>query len=90
MYTQKLKHEFSGSWRPDKFGVARHGARTFSVGIYQPVPKASGIGTKKTAVKVRVSGSVHDHELVYEKAREICLLLDEGKYTGPKNVKVKR
>ena len=80
-----MKYDFDGSCKPGK-GYA--GQSTFSVGIFPILPKASGKGTKRGAVVVRVKGLCSDPTPVYEKAREICQVLEKGEYQGPKNVSV--
>ena len=79
------KHGFSGACVP---GSGWPGQHTFSVGVYEWVPKASGKGCKKSAVKVRVSGPIDDYDRVYAKAAEITAAIDAGTYTGPKHVRV--
>lgn len=86
---QKILHGFDGSCRPNELGMASWSSQqTFSVGIFPILPKASGKGTKRGAVKVRVKGYVGNPDAVYDKAREIMDLLNAGEYTGPKTVKV--
>jgi|GEM_PF-6215057 len=48
---------------------------TFSVGIFQWIPRASGKGLKRGKVKERISGLVSDPEAVYRRARERCASL---------------
>ena len=79
-------HWFSGSCAPG--GNTYVTCETFSVGIFEWVPKKSGKGLKKSAVKLRVSGLVSNPQPVFEKAVEICKSLDAGTYTGPKRVLV--
>lgn len=50
---------------------SRTEASTFSVGIYQWLPSASGNSLKKSKT-IRVLGYVTDPESVYAKARELC------------------
>jgi hypothetical protein len=76
------KHDYSGSCAP---GQAWSG-NTFSVGIFQWVPKASGKGLKKTAVKVRVRGYSSDPKQVYRLAEIFCDMLDRGEDPGVKSV----
>lgn len=78
-------HEYSGSYRPIN-GIAPCNVQTFSVGIYELIPKSSGKGFKKSAVKVRVRGNVSDEKRVYVMAKNICKMLDHGEYVGPKTV----
>jgi hypothetical protein len=83
------RHDFSGQCAPgptqDK-GAAT--GRSFSVGIFEVLPRASGKGTKRGPVKVRVKGPMSDPEAVFARARLICAQLDAGTYTGPKSVTV--
>jgi hypothetical protein len=79
------KHEFDGSCAPlgrEAFSEQK----TFSVGIFQWLPKSGGKGLKRSAVKVRVKGSVSDPDKVYAMARAIAYELDRGEYRGTKNV----
>jgi hypothetical protein len=86
----KKIHDFDGACRPGGPGEFVIGfQKTFSVGVFEVIPKASGKGTKRGATKVRVKGLVSNPNAVYEKAREIAALLDAGKYDGPRTVTVK-
>lgn len=79
------KHDFEGSCAP--LGKEIFGNQfTFSVGIFQWIPKSGGRGLKRSAVKVRVSGLCRYPEKVYALARRIANELDMGAYTGTKNV----
>lgn len=73
-------HGFDGACLP---GPGSHFA-TFSVGIFEWVPRANGKGVKRGPVKVRVRGS--DERKIRRRAREIAAELDAGAYRGPKNV----
>ena len=64
-------------------------AKTGSVGIFPLILRASGEGTKRGAVIVRVKGPIHRKGDIKAKALEIIDLLDRGEYTGPKNVTIK-
>lgn len=87
---QPFKHDYSGSCGPgSSFNMSAYTQETFSVGIFQWLPKSSKNGLKKSSVKVRVSGKVSDPDKVYAKAEEICKQLDAGSYTGPKNVRAR-
>lgn len=79
----ELKHGYSGSCDPSKTNWS---FKTFSVGIFQWVPRSSGEGFKKGKVLVRVEGFTNDPEKVYSKAQEICEQLDKGTYNGKKSV----
>jgi len=87
MDTEIGKHEFSGFCDPGVTGTRLW--KTFSVGIFQLIPKKDRKGRKKGKVKVRVYGEASNPGAVYERAREICYQLDVGTYDGPKNVRVK-
>ena len=86
MPKELYKHDFSGAYAPG--GLSGFNNNTFSVGIFQWVPKANGKGLKKSAVKVRVKGYVSQPEKVYEAAKRICAELDAGTYTGKRYVSV--
>ena len=79
------KHGFDGNCAPGALGTIRN-QDTFSVGIFEWLPKSGGKGCKRSTVKVRVKGCFSDPDKVYAKAREIASLLDEGQYIGPKTV----
>jgi len=68
------KHGFSGACSPGRGGSFNS---TFSVGCFQWLPKSRS-GLKKSKVKYRIIGSTNDGNLVYERAREICRMLDDG------------
>ena len=59
---------------------------TFSVGIFQLIPKRSGAGTKRGKVVVRVKGPTSHPDEVWRRARQIAEDLDAGICTGPKTV----
>lgn len=80
-----MKHDFSGACIPARAFASQ---MTFSVGVYEVLPKASGKGTKHGKVKVRISGMLSNPEAVYVKANEVVRLLDQGKYSGPKHIDV--
>lgn len=85
----KLFHGFDGAFRPGGPGELTCASQnTFSVGVFQILPKANGNGTKRGPVMVRVKGYMSNPDAVYAKAREIVDLLDAGEYSGPKTVKV--
>lgn len=90
----------SGASLPASAGSANHGysgacapgahpmGETFSYGIFQWIPKASGKGHKRSTVKVRVSGRCENADAVRRRTEEIVAALDAGTYQGPKNVRV--
>jgi len=55
---------------------SRDEAKTFSVGVYQWLPKSSGDGLKKSKT-IRVIGYIADSEAVYAKAEELKRRLNE-------------
>ena len=70
------RYDFSGEFDPRK--NHNYSFKTFSVGIFKWIPKASGKGLKKSAVVYRVKGNVSDANKVYAMANKICDLLDKG------------
>lgn len=83
----KIIHDFDGACRPG--GPGEYSSQeTFSVGVFQLLPKCNGKGTKRGPVKVRIQGFRKNPHAVYEKAREIVDALDAGNYAGPKAIKV--
>ena len=77
-------HGVDGACAPGQGSWASQ--QTFSVGVFEWLPKARGQGTKRGKVKVRVKGSVTQQDRVLEKAREIAQQLDRGTYQGGKSV----
>jgi len=72
------KHDYSGKCAPavsNTEGIYR-GQETFSVGIFQWRPKASGKGLKKSVVKYRVRGRCSDAAEVYKHAECMCGYFD--------------
>ena len=61
---------------------------TFSLGVFEWVPTANGLGTKRGKVKVRVSGPREESIAIYDKAKEIVAELDRDEYYGPKHVRI--
>jgi len=76
MRKEAYKHDYTGRCAPENYGNPRFG--TFSVGIFQWIPKASGKGLKKSAVKFRVKGSVTEATMVYWTAKNMCARMDNG------------
>jgi len=73
---EAFKHGFDGACKP---GGAVFGAyHTFSVGIFQWLPKSGGKGLKRSAVKYRIKGRYDNAEAVYARAREVCAMFDSG------------
>ena len=83
---EAYKHDYSGSCAPECNDANRWD--TFSVGCFQWIPKTSGQGLKKSAVKFRVKGYVSNPEKVYQKAAEICEKLDNGWIPNTKSITV--
>lgn len=81
------KHDFSGACIPNG-KPGRFSYSTFSLGVFEWVPKAGGNGVKKGPVKVRVIGLVTNEAAVFAKAQEIADALDAGTYSGPKTVNI--
>ena len=78
------KHDYSGNSTPKS--EYYYGNNTFSVGIFQWVPKTSGKGLKKSPVKIRVKGYSSDQDQVYRLADIFCDRLDMGEDPGVKVV----
>ena len=60
--------DFAGACSPASNGT--YWSKTFSVGIFQWVPKSSGKGLKRSKVVKRIRGNVAAPEEVYREARE--------------------
>lgn len=61
--------DFDGACAPGR-AHGRH--RTFSLGCFQWIPKASGKGTKRGKVVKRFVGLTDDPESAFEQARAWC------------------
>ena len=70
----------------DPRGQRHMSYQTFSVGVFQWVPKKVGKGCKKGKVLVRVVGPCSARDAVFSRAKDIALLLDVGAYKGAKRV----
>lgn len=79
-------HGFAGALDP---GEASSRWETFSLGVFEWVPRSSGNGAKRGPAKVRVVGPTAHPDIVRARAQEIAEQLDAGTYNGPKNVLVK-
>lgn len=74
---KEFAHDFSGSCNPER--LSDHSVWlpvTFSLGIFQWLPKASGKGLKKSAVKYRVRGFTYNPKPVHRRAEDVCDILD--------------
>lgn len=74
--SKAYKHGYSGSCAPGRSQAFMNAM--FSVGIFQWLPKASGKGLKKSAVKFRIKGSSNNPQKVYSQARIICDKMNNG------------
>lgn len=83
------KHYFDGSCAP-KAGFGCSGMQTFSVGIFQAVLTAKGDRCKRGPTLYRVKGSTSWPEKVFERATEICRLMDMGRWKSKKKSEVVR
>ena len=70
------RYDYSGSCAPGEGEHITGGQHTFSVGIFQWIPKSSGVGLKKSAVVTRIKGYTSNPEDVYKRAEEACDRLD--------------
>jgi predicted RecA/RadA family phage recombinase len=73
--------DFYGDCAPDE-SRAGIGWKTFTLGIFQWLPKASGKGLKRGKVIQRVKGTRDNPALAYRKAREVCARLNMGDGTA--------
>lgn len=80
---EAFKHDYSGECAPTSDFITY---KTFSVGIFQWIPKFSGTGLKKSAVKFRISGLVSNPDAVYQEAKRICLEMDDGIFPKTKSI----
>ena len=80
------KHGFAGSYEP---GRSQYRHATFSVGVFEWLPKTSGRGLKKGKVKVRIKGHTTNPKVVYDEARRCRDILDAGEDPGFKTTMVR-
>lgn len=67
---QAYSFDYDGSCRPNNANVSHGWNNTFSVGIFQWVPMASGKGLKRSAVVHRIRGYSSNPQEVYDKAEK--------------------
>lgn len=70
--------DYSGSCAPARHESGYHGMSTFTLGIFQWIPKSKK-GVKKANVQIRVVGKTSDPRIAYERADHICRDLNAGK-----------
>jgi hypothetical protein len=70
---QAYKYDFDGACAPGS-GWALH--QTFSYGIFQWLPKKSGIGLKRSKVVKRIRGHVMDEAKIKQQAQDFCNTLN--------------
>jgi len=80
---KEFMYDFDGSCAPGGVWGGLHG--TFSVGIFQWLPKSSNKGLKRSPVKYRVSGSTHKAETIYSRARVLCNEFNKGIFPKKKS-----
>lgn len=61
--------DYDGACAPGQTYPAR---RTFSVGIFQWLPKANGEGLRRSRVVERIYGTIHEANAVYASAKAEC------------------
>jgi hypothetical protein len=83
---EAYKHDYSGSCAPGK--SQSFGNAMFSVGIFQWLPKSSGKGLKKSAVKFRIKGNSSSPKVVYETAERWCKMMDKGVRPSTKSMTI--
>lgn len=72
MDKKAFQYDYYGEFDPNHnlHPYARH--ETFSVGIFQWLPKSNGKGLKKSAVIKRIRGLCSNPQDVYDKAKNLC------------------
>jgi hypothetical protein len=76
--------EWDGSCAPDRTQIFTH--KTFSVGVFQWIPKSGKKRLKRSPVKCRIKGLSHDTEQVYEQVWAKCAKLNEQRLGYPEEV----
>ena len=91
MKKEKFRHSYSGECAPGVNYLGPVAVRncTFSVGIFQWIPKVSGKGLKKSPVKFRIKGYTSDPQKVYDLATKLCRAFDGGWEPSAKSETVK-
>jgi hypothetical protein len=64
--------DYEGAYDPNSKKIVPFQSETFSVGIFQWVPRVSKKGLKKSAVVKRIRGRADKPENVYKRAQEEC------------------
>jgi hypothetical protein len=80
------KHQFHTNHFAPHY--AADDVKTFTVSIFKWVFTRDESKLKESAAIVRIKGSPKNYTAMYEKAAEICALLDKGEYIGTKNISV--
>ena len=80
-------HYWDGAVIPS-VGESWWGIKTFSVGIFKAVLTAKGDRCKRGPVLYRVKGFVSNPDKVFDRATEICRLMDRGKWESIKKSEV--
>jgi len=62
--------DYWGECDPAHSELTHYNPTTFSVGVFQWLPKSNGKGVKRGKVVKRITGYVDDPQEVYDKARE--------------------
>ncbi len=69
--------DFDGGCKPKVFDSGPSSMHaTFSVAVFQWLPKSSGRGLKRSKSIKRISGRVRDFEMVYARAELFCAAKD--------------
>jgi hypothetical protein len=66
------EYDFDGSCGPKNHDIGKRWNITFSVGVFQWIPKSRGKGLKRGKVIKRISGLVAKPDDVYSRAEKIC------------------
>lgn len=76
--------DYSGACAPGRCGTIS-GMATFSLGIFQWLPKKSGKGLKRGKVKYRLRGQTYNPKEVYDKAENLIKELNNDVNTTETN-----
>jgi hypothetical protein len=83
---EAYKHDYSGSCAPGQSQAVMN--IMFSVGIFQWLPKSSGKGLKKSAVKFRIKGNSSSPKAIYKTAEHWCKMMDKGVMPSTKSMTI--
>lgn len=73
---EDFEWDYDGACMPSN-EKSDHNFRTFTLGIFQWIPKATKKGLKRSKVVSRVKGNSFDPDIAVKKAQQICAVLNE-------------